>query len=106
MNAIRKQSIEHSIRENFKLYPESYPLQEANNGISPTDDAISSLADWVEREFKYDETEDKGDLSEWFEIAIGQFIDFFEIKDGDFDEQGETRQYIIDQIKHITGANS
>lgn len=98
METIKKQSIEHSIRENFKIYPESYPLQEANNGISPTEDAISSLVSWVENEFENDNDPSKGSINEWFDIAADTFFNFFELCDGDFDEPGSTLNYLTETI--------
>jgi hypothetical protein len=98
METIKQQSIEHSLRENFKIYPENYPLQEVNGGISPTEDAISALVSWVENEFENDNDPIKGSINEWFDIAACAFYDFFELSDGNFDETNDTWNYLIETI--------
>ena len=97
MKALKKQSIAQSLRENFTAYPENYPLSDGG----PSEDAISQLVNWIENEYQNDEEEDKGTIVEWLEIAIDNYLDYF---DGDFDienESGENREYIVDQVNFL-----
>ena len=102
MKDLTKQSIQHAIRENFKLYAEDYPLQ----GGSPTDEGISQLVSWVKNEYAAAETEEKGLLSEWFEAAQEAFVNYFGWNDPyeyDQEEREQIWAYIEDMIQHIQG---
>lgn len=95
MKTLLTQSIARSIKENFKAYPESYPT----SGDGPSDDAISSLVNWVEGEFENEtEDKDKGTIAEWFEIAIRAYIDFFDFED---QEPGDTYNYCKEQVEYV-----
>jgi hypothetical protein len=104
MTTLMQQSIEHSFRENMKIYPGNYPL----SGNGPSDDAIGNLVEWVENGYKYDENDysewgGKGTIEEWFEIAIRAYIDYFDFED---DEPGDTYTYCKEQVDHVKTMNA
>lgn len=102
MTTILKQSIQQSFRENLNLYTEDYPCQEFNNGISPSDDAISNMVNWATNAFENATTEEKGTLEDWIAICAQTMYDFFDYKDGDFDEQNETWNFLISEAKRYS----
>lgn len=81
MNTLKKQAIAQALRENFTAYPEYY-----------AEDAIFQLVNWVESEYQVDEEKDKGSLDEWLNIAIDEYLDYFNV---------ENRECIIDQINSL-----
>ena len=97
METLQRQSIAQALRENFTAYPESYPI---NDG-SPSEDAISSVVDWVEMNYENDESEDKGRISEWFEIAINNYLDFFSDKFEHETEMGENEAFVRELVKFL-----
>ena len=97
MNAIDKEALKHALTENFKLYPDDWAASEN----SVTDETINFLKNWVEMEFENKKEGDSGTIEEWFEIAINTLIDYFEIEDGDFDEVGGARDYIVSQLSYL-----
>jgi len=99
MKTLMKQSITHSIEENFKLYSEDYPMQSANNGVSPTEESISTLVNWVENTYINTEEEDKGSLDEWFEVAKNAFYDYFELQPSDFEDSNEVWEYLNETVE-------
>ena len=100
MKDLTKQSIQHAIRENFKLYEQDYPLQ----GGSPTDEGIAQLVSWVKNEYAIADDEEKGLLSEWFEAAQEAFVNYFGWDNPytyDKEEREKIWDYIEDMIQHI-----
>lgn len=94
MKTAVKQSIDHSIREDFKAYPDWYPL----SGYGPSEDAASSIVNWVENNFENSEESEETTLSEWFEVAVDAYLDYFS-DDLEEEELGENRAYIESLIK-------
>ncbi len=84
MNPFKKQSIEHSVTENFKLYPENYAINSWGiDKTSPSDDTCASIATWIEGNYEVDEDSNKGSKNDWVEICINAYLSY-----EDFDEDG------------------
>lgn len=96
MDTLKKQSIAHALRENFKAYSEDYPINDGR----PSDDAIDTFVNWVENEFENDDDPDKGSIKEWFKIAIDNYLSFFDDCFKPETEMGENRKYVIDQVNY------
>lgn len=97
MKALKKQSIAQALRENFTAYPEDYPI---NDG-GPSEDAISQLVGWVENDYQNDEEEDRGTVDEWFDIAVDEYLSYFDEHFEPETEMGENRDYVVDQINFL-----
>lgn len=103
MKDLMKQSISHAITENFKIYEEDYPLQDGG----PTDEGISQLVRWVENEYEANDSEEKGTINEWFEVAKTAISNYFDWNNPylyDEEEREEIWNYIEEQVKHIRKA--
>lgn len=95
MKAITKQGIAQSLRESLTAYLNEgfvtddgdWFVQEGDNGRYPTDNAISYLSNWIESSYDNDEDEDKGNIEDWKEISIVEFIDFLELQIGNSDDK-------------------
>jgi hypothetical protein len=95
LTAIRKQSLKHALRENFRAYPENYPT----SGGGPSEEGISNMVNWVENEYSVpDQGYESESIDEWFDIAIDEYINYFEFQDGDFDESGATLSYVRETV--------
>lgn len=95
MKTLKKQSIAQSLRENFTAYPENYPISDGG----PSEDAISQLVNWVENEYQNDE--DNGAIDEWFDIAIDEYLSYFDEYFDNEKESGENREYVVDQVNFL-----
>lgn len=95
MKTLKKQSIAQSLRENFTAYPEDYPISDG----APSEDAISQLISWVENEYQNDEEEDT--IDEWFDIAVNEYLSYFDEHFEPETEMGENREYVVNQINFL-----
>lgn len=93
MDVILIQSIKHSIRENIKAYPESYPLCDGD----VSEDAAYQVINWAKNEFKQYSNEYPNQIEypstekDWINICIDEYIDFFNL---DYDTVKDYFQYI------------
>lgn len=105
MNALNTQAIATFAKENFEMYTEDYPISlvESENSVSSTDDANASIAGLIKAAYELDESQEqiKGSIEEYTEVIIDTFVNHFEIADGNYDEHGENRTWIEDEIKRL-----
>lgn len=93
MKTTAKESLKAGLKENFKLYPEDYPIDPGG----PTDEGVYSLAVWLGNTFEQEGG--AGDtIEEWVEVAIETFMSYFEFYDKENDERGDTYRYIKSQV--------
>ena len=95
MKTLKKQSIAQALRENFTAYPENYPISDGG----PSENAISQLVNWVKNEYQNDE--DNGDIDEWFDIAVDEYLSYFDEYFDIENEYGENREYVVDQVNFL-----
>jgi hypothetical protein len=99
MKAIEKEAIAQAISENVKIYGEDYPVQSANQGVYPTEDACESVARYIDNEYTNNPECEKYIKKEYVDECIDAFYKALELQDGDFDESGSTLNSFNDQVK-------
>src|SRR5690606_11047460 len=93
MKPIEKEALKAALKENFKLYPEDYPVDPGG----PIDEGAYSLAVWLGNTFEQEGG--AGDtIEEWIEVAIETFMSYFDFYDKENDERGDTYRYIKSQV--------
>ncbi|MFV0598968.1 MAG: hypothetical protein ACK5M0_04500 [Bacteroidales bacterium] len=111
MKTILKQSIEESFKQGIQAFQATYPeisfAQHSLRCCSPTEDATSFLANWVDCEYDnellnssdYQDTTKK----EWADICIDEMYHMFDYNDDDYEETGDTLAWLRSEVYGYLG---
>ena len=99
MKAILEKGIKENMTQNIRLYPELYPIQTTMDGCYPTEDACISIAKYIECEYQNLGELEKCEFTEFKELCIDAAYRELELCDSSNDENGETRDYLVEQVE-------
>jgi len=115
MENIYKIGLKESIRIECENNESAYPIEECGNSILPTDYSCAMIAQWISNEWDnfcpvYDNTkktleEAKGDFNEYMEVCISTFYEYLEFSDGEYQEIGDSKEFLFNEVKRLLKEN-